>query len=201
MPCAMTRTTIQEGDRVVGILFSEFPTYGDLMYNLTHNLGEQVYWGSIAEYVGSSLKLTGPFLQVVRGEYDDYGGIEGFDPGSNKLVLFHEWAVDALLPDVKDLQSVFKLFEKMRFLNITIADTQMGEQRPFDGEVEAQIEFHKEIIRQLELKCEQVRTTYFGKFKIPADMVHSFDCDYEDLLEETTEMESFIFNWGDYILK
>ena len=154
MPCAISRTTIQEGDRVVGVLFSEFPTYGDLMYNLTHDLGEQAQWEGIGSQFGKSLTHSGPFLAVIRGEYDDYGGIEGFDPGANELILFHEWAADYLLQDVKDLQSVFKLFEKMRFLNITIADTQMGEQRPFDGEIEAQIAFHKEVIRQLELKLE-----------------------------------------------
>ena len=47
----------------------------------------------------------------------------------------------------------------------------------------------------------RIRETIFGRFSIPVDMLYSFDCEYDDLLENNMTEGNFIFNWGDYILE
>lgn len=174
IPCPISRAYIQEGDPVIGVLLDLSKEFyaEDYMYYITENLFRQLR----SREERHSLGCDTPFIAVCRGTYDDGGGIDGLDVADeHKLILFHEWAANALLPDVVDLQSVAQLFKKMRLLNITVADLMSGEQWPSLETIQAQLELNREIVRQLELQLStELISNYLGDFKVPIRQVEDF---------------------------
>lgn len=115
----------------------------------------------VLEIIFARLKAS-PVIGVIRGTYDDYGYIneersenlfenDSFEEG--QILLFHEWAVDLIEPNMSTIESVFSFVRKLISMQISLVDL-YGAQ---ETDVKLLIELYKKTLTHL----KQVTKPYF----------------------------------------
>lgn len=138
------------------------------MFNFAQDLGEQVrsiqnteQATDVLEIIFARLKAS-PVIGIIRGTYDDCGFVneersenlfenDSFEEG--QILLFHEWAVDLIEPNMATIESVFSFVRKLISMQISLVDL-YGAQ---ETDVKLLIELHKKTLTHL----KQVTKPYF----------------------------------------
>lgn len=175
--CGLTRTGINEGDKVLLIELNdnELSGYYDFIQTIQRRESRIEELNNYSEGLRKILSenkttclLPSPIKGAHIGTYNDYGGIEEVELEelryeSIEHFIFHYWAVKTVMGEVKtDKEFINKFLKKLYFLRTSPIDTTlMGQQHPDIDECKEQLKLNLATNRFLRKKIKDFKNNNY----------------------------------------